>query len=305
MSLSRTKTWIAGEVLTAADLNTEFNNILNNALSLISPLTGALDVDGKELIMDGDGDSSLTMDSDDILDMKLRGVDLFKFDGSAASLVNGVTFAGSVASSAPTLTAFGSDTNITINIVPKGTGGFTIGGGGEIVGEELISRTLASGDATIDITWTALRYSVVKVYIHDLRSATDDVDLFATVSTDGSTWDSTAYKYDTQIFDGASRTSENSTSASQWLLNETDATLGIGNGGTDLWAGTVTLFLDNNSTENPSATWDATMVAAGNQVLTIRGGGTQGSGTPSWEGLRFAMSSGNIAAGLFTAVGIR
>jgi hypothetical protein len=43
MALSRVKTWIAGEVLTASDLNNEFNNVLNNALALISPLTGNLD----------------------------------------------------------------------------------------------------------------------------------------------------------------------------------------------------------------------------------------------------------------------
>lgn len=42
MALSRIKTWIA-EILYASDLNAEINNILNNALSLISPLTGNLD----------------------------------------------------------------------------------------------------------------------------------------------------------------------------------------------------------------------------------------------------------------------
>ena len=305
MSLSRSKTWIAGEVLTAADLNTEFNNILTNALTLISPLTGALDADGKEIILDGDGDSSITADSDDIIDMRLQAVDLFKFDGAAASLVNGITFAGAVASSAPTLTGQGSDTNISVDVVGKGTGGLTVNGGGKIVGEELISQTSASSDATIDITFTALRYSVVKVYIHGLVSATDDVDLFATVSVDGSTWDADGYKYDTQIFDGATRHAENSTSASQWLLNETDATLGIGNDAANHWSGTVTLFLDNNASNNPHATWNASMVAAANQVLTISGGGTQTSGTASWEGIRFAMSAGNITSGLFTAVGIR
>lgn len=38
MALSRVKNWIAGEVLTASDLNTEFNNILNNPGSLITPI---------------------------------------------------------------------------------------------------------------------------------------------------------------------------------------------------------------------------------------------------------------------------
>ena len=48
MALSRVKTWTA-EVLTASDLNAEFNNIINNALSLISPLTGTLDLDNNRL----------------------------------------------------------------------------------------------------------------------------------------------------------------------------------------------------------------------------------------------------------------
>lgn len=42
MAISRVKVWIAGEVLTASDLNAEFNNILNNAASMISPLGGNL-----------------------------------------------------------------------------------------------------------------------------------------------------------------------------------------------------------------------------------------------------------------------
>lgn len=52
MSLSRTKTWIAGEVLTASDLNAEFNNILSNPMSLISPLTAGVDFDGYTLTLD-------------------------------------------------------------------------------------------------------------------------------------------------------------------------------------------------------------------------------------------------------------
>lgn len=52
MALSRVKTWISGEVLTASDLNSEFNNILNNPVSLISPLTGAIDFDGYAVTLD-------------------------------------------------------------------------------------------------------------------------------------------------------------------------------------------------------------------------------------------------------------
>ena len=49
MALSRVKTWISGEVLTAVDQNAEFDNILNNALTLISPLTGTLNANTNQV----------------------------------------------------------------------------------------------------------------------------------------------------------------------------------------------------------------------------------------------------------------
>lgn len=60
MALARIKTWSSGEVLTASDLNSEFNNILNNALSLISPITGAIDMDGFSITLDGAGVTTIT-----------------------------------------------------------------------------------------------------------------------------------------------------------------------------------------------------------------------------------------------------
>ena len=42
MALARVKTWNPGDVLTAADLNGEFNNVLNNPISLVSPTTGPI-----------------------------------------------------------------------------------------------------------------------------------------------------------------------------------------------------------------------------------------------------------------------
>src|SRR5574338_714106 len=42
MSLSRVTTWIAGQILTADNLNSEFDNILSNPITLVSPTTGAI-----------------------------------------------------------------------------------------------------------------------------------------------------------------------------------------------------------------------------------------------------------------------
>ncbi len=42
MALSRVHVWAVGEVLTSTALNAEFNNVINNATSLISPMTATL-----------------------------------------------------------------------------------------------------------------------------------------------------------------------------------------------------------------------------------------------------------------------
>lgn len=47
MALSRIKTWTGGEKLFAADLNGEFNNILGNPISMISPTTGPINFNGQ------------------------------------------------------------------------------------------------------------------------------------------------------------------------------------------------------------------------------------------------------------------
>lgn len=57
MALSRVKVWSAGEILYALDLNNEFENILDNALSLISPLTTSLNAGGFKITNYGGTDA--------------------------------------------------------------------------------------------------------------------------------------------------------------------------------------------------------------------------------------------------------
>jgi hypothetical protein len=77
MALARAHTWSSGEVLLASELNAEFDNIINNARDLISPLTASLDLNGVELILDADADTSMTADTDDQVDFKIGGSDIF------------------------------------------------------------------------------------------------------------------------------------------------------------------------------------------------------------------------------------
>lgn len=76
MAVSRVKNWAALEVLTADDLNAEFNNILNNGEDVPFPRTESADFDGQELILDQDADTSITADTDDQIDFKIGGADV-------------------------------------------------------------------------------------------------------------------------------------------------------------------------------------------------------------------------------------
>lgn len=129
MAVSRIKTWIA-EVLTYADLNAEFDNIINNgAGSLSSPRTSTFDLNGYSVILDADGDTYMQAGTDDIVDFYGQSTLLFRLDMSVSTPVNAISFVASAASSPVEIVARGSDTNIGIRVQPKGSGKVTIDGG--------------------------------------------------------------------------------------------------------------------------------------------------------------------------------
>jgi hypothetical protein len=122
MALSAVKTWIAAEILFASDLNAEFANIYTNGEDLGTPATKAHDMNGFEVTLDADGDSGILADTDDRIDMRIQGVDLFRFDGTTASCVNGLDFQASDTGNDVVIIAQGSDTNISVDMQGKGTG---------------------------------------------------------------------------------------------------------------------------------------------------------------------------------------
>lgn len=126
MALSRAHTFVSGETLTAALLNAEFDNILNNAATLISPLPSGLDLDGQILTIDADADSTLRASADDVVVFRLQGFDAFILDGDVATPVNGITFTSAATGTAPALTAHG-ETNVGIALAGKGTGSVSLG----------------------------------------------------------------------------------------------------------------------------------------------------------------------------------
>lgn len=91
-----------------------------------TPRTAAYDMDAQELILDQDADTSITSDTDDLIDFKAAGQDVFKIDATGSSPVNGLTVLASATGVATQLKAHGSDTNIGVTVVPKGSGQFGV-----------------------------------------------------------------------------------------------------------------------------------------------------------------------------------
>lgn len=88
MAVSPLKTWAAGEILTASDLNAEFLNILNNGQTIGFPRTTSADFDAQTLILDADGDTSMRANTDDQIDFQLGGTDRIRFT-TTQILING------------------------------------------------------------------------------------------------------------------------------------------------------------------------------------------------------------------------
>lgn len=116
MALSRVKTWIAGEVLTAADLNAEFNSILNNGSSLVQPWVGTFDLDGNTLVLDGDADTSIDAATDDTIDVAIAGADDFRFTANTFTALSGSSItveSGSILLSSGDLSVSDGDTTLS------------------------------------------------------------------------------------------------------------------------------------------------------------------------------------------------
>ena len=79
--------------------------------NLVTP--GTLDVNGQELILDADADTSITADTDDQIDFKLSGADDFRMTANNFNVLSGSTLtidSGASITNSGTATGFGSNT---------------------------------------------------------------------------------------------------------------------------------------------------------------------------------------------------
>jgi len=126
MAIQAYKTFIAGEILTASDLNSSFTQVFSNGEDLGWPATKAKALAGNSLTLDSDGNTHFTADTNNLLDLAISGTDLYDWDGTVTSPVNGLKFTATATGVSTKITAkSATDTNIDIDIVPKGTGRLT------------------------------------------------------------------------------------------------------------------------------------------------------------------------------------
>ena len=89
MAVTPFKTFAGGEILTASDLNSSLSQVFDNGEDLGWPATKAKDLNGNELILDVDADTSITADTDDQIDIKVGGTDVVKVTATVVD-INGL-----------------------------------------------------------------------------------------------------------------------------------------------------------------------------------------------------------------------
>ena len=93
-----------GNFFNRTDSDSRYLNVAGDTM------TGSLDLNGTELVLDADGDTSITADTDDQIDFKVGGTDRLSI-GSTSTFVDDVSISGS----SPTLTL--ADTDVSNNKV--------------------------------------------------------------------------------------------------------------------------------------------------------------------------------------------
>ena len=175
MALARLKNWISGEALDASDLNAEFNNILNNPGSLISPLATAFTPTGGIV-----GTTPFQIPTVDV------GSVAYASQGSAVSHVNGTIYVASVFLPAnKTLTGVGVLNAGTVGTSKMIVGLYASTGGAVLVNSALAGATSSGANAFQQIAFTAT-YAAVGPAMYYIAvqadSATDNIRCIA-VST--------------------------------------------------------------------------------------------------------------------------
>ena len=250
--------------------------------NLVTP--GTLDVNGQELILDADADTSITADTDDQIDVKIAGADDFKFTANNFNILSGSTLtvdSGATITNSGTANGFGSRT--------------------------LLQTTTISGvTANVSFSSTYITNSYKKYEIECIQcelQSTGYVSIYS--STDnGSNYDG-AYDVTGAIFnsDGSSNSilTRNNTSSSDLTL--------LGNAVTmtndKVFDLVIELFDPTSTTDYKNILFRGVYADTSNRAIVAYGGGSfDGEGTTAINNFKIQPSSGGFDAGVFKLYGV-
>jgi len=113
-AVTTTEPSTAGEISKPIAVITEANNkmiMLPFRGEVISSATDSMDLNGTELVLDADADTSITADTDDQIDIKISGADDFRFTANSFNVLSGSTLtidSGATIANSGTATGFSS-----------------------------------------------------------------------------------------------------------------------------------------------------------------------------------------------------
>ena len=153
-------TVIVYDVFTVGDMvSATSGGPFSGAITFSSTVSG-LDVNGTEVILDADGDTTITADTDDTIDIKIGGSDIFQMTASKLDL-NGKE----LILDADADTSITADTDDQIDIKIAGADDFqftantfTAQSGSTIAAQALTATTITASD---DVTFTGANYNVM------------------------------------------------------------------------------------------------------------------------------------------------
>jgi hypothetical protein len=162
----------------------------------------------------------------------------------------------------------------------------------------LLATATASSSATIDFVWAAGQtYQEYLIVMSSVQAATNSVTFQAVTSPDGSTWDTSASNYTWATMQYSVGTFSTGDTKLSLAGNTTALT---NTAGQDL-AGEVRIF-DPGATKLCKVTWHLCSLSGGQARAEVGGGDRTASAVV--RGIRFKLSSGNIATGDFRLYGI-
>ena len=133
-----------GDMVSATSGGTFIGNVTHNGTVTFGSTVSGLDVNGTEIILDADGDTTITADTDDQIDIKIAGADDFQFTANTFTALSGSSIATN------TISETTSGSGVTIDSVLLKDGGIDVNGNEIILDADGDTSITADTDDQID-----------------------------------------------------------------------------------------------------------------------------------------------------------